>query len=406
VINGEFTLEKNKLSVPLSGTSSITISKGSGSYSIVIADGKEKGIATAEIDKDGKRILFRGLKEGTTAFTVKDEQLKRTQTIEVMVTEEKKNLILSTTAVSLKENDLMIDINKLKKSDVLLQCFAMFTYLKEVNSPYKYVNELIDLYEQEIEKNSFDIAFAKSYSDIQKNKDSNKISAFLTIEEGEAIEGSIENLIHFYNRGVRMITLTWNFENCIGFGNKRIIENGECVGYTPDKVNGLKPFGFEVVEKMEELGIIVDVSHLSDAGIYDIIDIAKKPFVASHSNARTICNHPRNLTDDMIKKMANKGCISGLNFYPEFLSKNFSNRERKAYIDDTIDMLKYMVNVGGSEFVALGSDYDGFSDILEWKDAGGTGCLTDAMEREGFSTSLIENITYKNALRIIKEVVK
>ena len=105
VINGEFTLEKNKLSVPLSGTSSITISKGSGSYSIVIADGKEKGIATAEIDKNGKRILFRGLKEGTTAFTVKDEQLKRTQTIEVMVTEEKKNLILSTTAVSLKENE-------------------------------------------------------------------------------------------------------------------------------------------------------------------------------------------------------------------------------------------------------------------------------------------------------------
>ena len=308
--------------------------------------------------------------------------------------------------ISLKENDLMIDISKLKKSDVLLQCFAMFTYLKEVDSPYKYVNELIDLYEEEIEKNSSDIAFAKSYSDIQKNKENNKISAFLTIEEGEAIEGSIENLIHFYNRGVRMITLTWNFENCIGFGNKRIIENGECVGYTPDKDNGLKPFGFEVVEKMEELGIIVDVSHLSDAGIYDIIDIAKRPFVASHSNARAVCNHPRNLTDDMIKKMANKGCISGLNFYPEFLSNDFSNRERKAYIDDTIDMLKYMVNVGGSEFVALGSDYDGFSDILEWKDAGGMGLLTDAMEREGFSASLIENITYKNALSIIKEVVK
>lgn len=308
--------------------------------------------------------------------------------------------------ISLKENDLMIDINKLKKSDVLLQCFAMFTYLKEVDSPYKYVNELIDLYEDEIEKNSSDIAFAKSYSDIQKNKENNRISAFLTIEEGEAIEGRIENLIHFYNRGVRMITLTWNFENCIGFGNKRIIENGECVGYNPDKDNGLKPFGFEVVEKMEELGIIVDVSHLSDAGIYDIIDIAKKPFVASHSNARTVCNHPRNLTDDMIKKMANKGCISGLNFYPEFLSKNFSNRERKAYIEDTIDMLKYMVNVGGSEFVALGSDYDGFSDTLEWKDAGGMGRLTDAMEREGFRASLIENITYKNALRIIKEVVK
>ena len=119
VINGEFTLEKNKLSVPLNGTSSITISKGSGSYSIVIADGKEKGIATAEIDKNGKRILFRGLKEGTTAFTVKDEQLKRTQTIEVMVTEEKKNLILSTTAVSLKENE-SIQVNITSGSGVYI----------------------------------------------------------------------------------------------------------------------------------------------------------------------------------------------------------------------------------------------------------------------------------------------
>ena len=104
--------------------------------------------------------------------------------------------------------------------------------------------------------------------------------------------------------------------------------------------------------------------------------------------------------------MANKGCISGLNFYPEFLSKNFSNRERKAYIDDTIDMLKYMVNVGGSEFVALGSDNDGFSDLLEWSDAGGMKSLIEAMEKSGFTQSLIENITYKNVLRIIKEVVK
>ena len=126
-----------------------------------------------------------------------------------------------------------------------------------------------------------------------------------------------------------MITLTWNFENCIGFGNKRIIENGECVGYTPDKDNGLKPFGFEVVEKMEELGIIVDVSHLSDAGIYDIIDMSKRPFVASIQMPERFVNHARNLTDDMIKKMADKGCISGLNFYPEFLSTDFSKRERK-----------------------------------------------------------------------------
>lgn len=304
--------------------------------------------------------------------------------------------------LNLKENKLMVDINKLKKSDVLLQCFAMFTHLGDIKSPYKYVNELIDLFEEEIEKSSSDISFVKSYSDIINNR---KISAFLTIEEGEAIEGSLEKLVHFYNRGVRMMTLTWNFENSIGFGNKRVIKDGKLTGYIPDTVNGLKPFGFEVVEKMEELGMIVDVSHLSDAGIYDIIDIAKKPFIASHSNARAICNHPRNLTDDLIKKMANRGCISGLNFYPDFLSNDFSNRERKAYIDDAIEMLKYMVNVGGSEFVAIGSDYDGFDDILEWNDASGTNSLVEAMNRAGFGSNLIENITYKNALKVVKEVV-
>ena len=203
-----------------------------------------------------------------------------------------------------------------------------------------------------------------------------------------------------------MMTLTWNFENCIGFGNKKLIKNNICTEYIPDKENGLKPFGFEVVEKMEELGMIVDISHLSDAGIYDIIDMTKKPFVASHSNARAICDHPRNLTDDMIKKMASRGCIAGLNFYQEFLSRDFTNRERKAYIDDIIVMLKYMVDIGGSEFVAIGSDYDGFSDLLEWSDAGGMKSLIEAMEKSGFTQSLIENITYKNALRIIKEVVK
>ena len=124
--------------------------------------------------------------------------------------------------LTLRENNLMIDIKKLKKSDVILQCFAMFTHLKDVREPYNYVNALIDLYEEEIEKNKSDIDFAKNYDDILKNVNNKKISAFLTIEEGEAIEGSIEKLEHFYKRGVRMMTLTWNFENSIGFGNKKI----------------------------------------------------------------------------------------------------------------------------------------------------------------------------------------
>lgn len=305
--------------------------------------------------------------------------------------------------ISLRENDLMIDINKLKKSNVMMQCFAIFTHLEKVKNPFEYVNELIDLYEEEIKKNVSEINFAKSFEEILKNKNEGKISAMLTLEEGEAIEGDLKNLEHFYNRGVRMMSLTWNFENSIAYPNREIIKDGKFVGVMPETEQGLKPFGFEVIMKMEELGMIVDVSHLSDAGIYDILDVMKKPFMASHSNARGVCNHARNLSDDMIKKMANKGCIAGLNYYPGFLSEDFSHREKKAYIEDAIKMLKYMINTGGSEFAALGSDYDGFQAELEWEDAGGTAILIDEMKKAGFKSSLIDNITYKNALRIFKE---
>ena len=307
--------------------------------------------------------------------------------------------------IYLSENDLMVDINKLKKSDVMMQCFAMFTYLENVKNPFEYVNELIDLYEKEIQGNSSQISFARSYEDIIRNKEAGKISAMLTIEEGEAIEGNIKNLEHFYNRGVRMMSLTWNFENSIAYSNKKIINKDGDIELISETEKGLKPFGFDVVMRMEEMGMIVDVSHLSDAGIYDILDVMKVPFIASHSNAKAICNHARNLNDDIIKRMANKGCIAGLNYYPGFLSSDFFTREKKAYIEDAVKMLKYMVNTGGSEFAALGSDYDGFDEKLEWGDAGGTQLLIDEMKKVGFTSRLIDNITYKNALRIFKEVV-
>ena len=208
--------------------------------------------------------------------------------------------------ISLRENDLMIDINKLKKSNVMMQCFAIFTHLEKVKNPFEYVNELIDLYEEEIRENAFEINFAKSCEDILKNKNEGKISAMLTLEEGEAIEGDLKNLEHFYNRGVRMMSLTWNFENAIAYPNREIIKDGKFVGVMPETERGLKPFGFEVIMKMEELGMIVDVSHLSDAGIYDILDVMKKPFMASHSNARGVCNHARNLSDRSQKNAASE----------------------------------------------------------------------------------------------------
>ena len=113
----------------------------------------------------------------------------------------------------------------------------------------------------------------------------------------------------FYRLGVRMLTLTWNYKNGLGHPNKR-----KEFPLEPDTVNGLTPLGIEFLQEMERLGIIVDVSHLSDAGFYDVVKYAKKPFVASHSNARSVCGNVRNLTDDMLKKIADCGGVTGINF--------------------------------------------------------------------------------------------
>ena len=160
--------------------------------------------------------------------------------------------------INLKNNNLTVDIEKMKQGDYMLQVFAAYTDIKEGDS---LVNALrtIDLFHNEIEANKDDIGIVLTYNDILKNIDQNKMSALLSIEEGACCKGNIQLLRNFYRLGVRMMTLTWNYENELGFPNEIINNKLVC-----DR--GLKDRGFEFIEEMENLGIIIDVSHLSDAG--------------------------------------------------------------------------------------------------------------------------------------------
>ena len=154
-----------------------------------------------------------------------------------------------------------------------------------------------------------------------------------------------------------------------------------------------------MVERMNELGMIVDVSHLSDGGFWDVLKYSRKPVVASHSNARALCPHPRNLSDEMIRVLAEKGGISGLNFYPYFLKEN-----GKAGMDDLIRHIEHMYYVGGEEFVAIGTDFDGFDDgELDVEHLGQMERVYDALKKRKFHDSQIEKFWSKNALRLIKE---
>ena len=290
----------------------------------------------------------------------------------------------------LRSNLYSVDIEKLKKGESLAQFFALFVDQKQVSNPFLYVKEMIDLFYQELEENKVEIALAKNLDDLLKNQEQKKLSAFLTIEEGGALQGKIENLHYFYQLGVRLITLTWNYPNELGYPND---------GYHYQNF-GLTEFGRECVREMNKIGMIVDVSHLSDQGFYDVTQIAQKPFVASHSNSRSLWENSRNLTDEMIKAIAKSGGVIGLNFAAHFLGEN-----EVAQIDDMIKHLKHIYHIGGIDVLAIGSDFDGISTEVEISNFGDMQLLINTMEQNGFTEAEIEKIAYKNVMRVLKECI-
>ena len=301
---------------------------------------------------------------------------------------------------SLLSNNMHNDLNKMKKGECMLQNFAIFTHFKDDDSTF--TRNSIDYYYKQLEENKNLIRPVFSYQDIVDNDANGLISGMLTLEEGAVIDGDLNNLKWYYDKGVRMITLTWNFENGIGFPNFIPgVTKGDAY-YHYDREHGLTDFGIEYVRKMEELGMIVDVSHLSDAGFYDVLKYTTKPFVASHSNARSVCGVARNLDDDMIVKLADRGGVTGLNYCSAFIEDR--NKEFTT-IENTVKHIRYLVNKGGIDFVGLGSDFDGIGNKLEIEDASGMQKLYYAL-KPYFTEAEIEKIFYKNVLRVYKEILK
>lgn len=308
--------------------------------------------------------------------------------------------------ISLRKNDLNISIEKMQKGDYLLQCFAMFVPLQMVENAFETCNEMIDVFYQQLDQNKDTIALALNYEDIIKNQNEGKMSAVLTIEEGATTKGNLHFLRNLYRLGVRMITLTWNYENGIGFPNYQKMEDGTVNKQLPNTHDGLTQEGIALVREMERLGIIIDVSHLSDAGFYDVLKYTTKPFVASHSNARGQSYHVRNMTDDMIKEFAKRGCVMGINYAADFLAQNTGEPDFMSRVDDMIKHIQYIKDLVGIDCIGLGSDFDGISQNLEMKDASMMSMLENKMREAGFSEEEIEKVFYKNVLRVFKEVLK
>ncbi len=284
---------------------------------------------------------------------------------------------------SINKNDLHFDIERAKKNAKrVVQIFAAFAYGE---NSFTRVNELINAYHKMLLENSF-IKHINSMNDL---KDADFYSV-LSIEGGDAIGSNMENLDYFYNRGVRCITLTWNYSNSIADGI--LSEEGK----------GLSEFGKNAVLKMNSIGMMVDVSHLSEKGFFDVSEICEKPFVASHSNTRKYCKNKRNLTDEQIKEIIRqKGCI-GINFYPVFLTDG-----QNASVYDIIKHTEHILSLGGEENVGFGSDFDGIDCLPEGIDgAESFEKIINEFLKLGYSEELLCKICYDNFVNVFKKVLK
>ena len=288
----------------------------------------------------------------------------------------------------LYRNTWKIDIEKLQKAHSKVQDFALFINLGDTNDPYGRYEEMRNLCTTQIHLYGEHIQHVLSYQDVESVYKSGKIGALMSIEEGGVLGGDLDKLKQAYQDGVRLITLTWNYPNGLG------------EPHCGEQHKKLTPKGIEFVEAMQDLGIIVDCSHLNDAGTEQLGDILEVPFVASHSNAREVTAHTRNLPDNLIKLIANKGGVIGLNFAQSFLGTSPVSR-----IEDIVKHGLYLINKGGEDVVALGTDFDGIKPNTEIKDASEMYRLYDAFKEAGLSVEQCEKLFWKNADRLLKEIL-
>lgn len=303
----------------------------------------------------------------------------------------------------LSSNSLSIDLEKLQAGHYCLQNFAVFVNMEQTADPLKTALDMIELYEQEIQLCGGAVTLVYRWEDISRNQQAGKISSLLTIEEGGILKGDMANLQMLYDRGVRMIGLSWNYPNEIGMPNLQRDSQGNPL-LTLRSDAGLTEFGIEVVLEAQRLGMLVDVSHLSDGGFWDVVQHCQVPFVASHSNASAVCGVSRNLTDNMIRALAEKGGVMGINFCEDFLCTEDKHQEGML-LDAVIRHIRHIINTGGEDCVGMGSDFDGIPGNRDLKTAADMQELASRLEQERFPARQIEKICGENVLRVYREVL-
>ena len=293
---------------------------------------------------------------------------------------------------SLRTNTRHVDLTRAGELGGYAQCFAMFTTPDFDQWFGKPVTEVFDAMlsnlEKELERNSDIIAKAGSAAEIEANRAEGKMSAILTLEGPAGIGFDAGRLEELYNRGFRISTLGWN--------EKNILTGSHKTG------GGLTDAGKEYVKECQRLGILVDVSHISDEAFWDIMEITEAPIVASHSNLRSVCNHSRNLTEDMYRAIVRTGGTAGINLCAPFI------KESGADFDATCDHIIRMLELDSTgRHVSLGGDLDGCDELP----AGFVGiqcynALADRLLERGLDEETVRNIYWNNTMGVMDRAVR
>lgn len=283
----------------------------------------------------------------------------------------------------LDDNDAHISLTRMARFD-WCQCFAVYVPDElRGDAAWSLFERVRRFWESETDRCSAKVARVRDAAGAATVFKQGRSAAMLTVEGCSFLEDDAQaeqRLDALAEAGVRMATLTWNGPNALGSGN--------------DTSDGLTSFGRRMIRGLEERGIVVDASHLNDAGFRDLLAVAERPFVCSHSNARAVCPHPRNLEDWQLREIADRGGIVGLNFYNAFLCEDGA----EATPDDVLRHVDHMLNVAGEGLLALGSDYDG-SDVPRWLDPCDKVADLHALLAREFGAAIAERIFHGNAER-------
>ena len=283
---------------------------------------------------------------------------------------------------------ILVDLPKMTEGR--LDATIMVAYLPQpTENPTAYADNIFDQIETIAAKNSDYVRIARTPADLWENKRAGRKSIMLGIENGIALDGKLENLQHFADRGIVYMTLCHNGDNDIC----------DSASKSQNTHGGVSSFGEQVIHEMNRLGILVDMSHAGEKSFYDALDISTKPIVCSHSSARALCDHPRNLTDDQMRALAAKGGVAQTTIYHGFL-----RQDAEATILDVIAHLEHAIQVMGIDHVGLGTDFDGDGGVRGLADASELILFTRQLLARRYSEQDIQKIWGGNFLRVMQEV--